>query len=185
MAQQRAHTDDDTTATNGVNILRVMFVGPDKELFEVVEDHLCNDFKFLASYVSSGKLIVSKTMQGAADICLVSAGALGNVSDVVDYCLALRQSSPDLPVILLSANVAMSDFSTERWELCDATVKVPVTRVSLALAVSAALQNNLAFVKMCKDTGRWLDPKEPMGEADPEFAIVLESTFEDRTELLS
>lgn len=152
---------------------RVLFIGPDQPLFSMIEGYLTEEFEYESVYVSSGKALISKEIRDASDICFISAAALGDSSDVVSYCMALRQSKPDLPTILCSAEVSMSDYSTERWEICDATLRIPLTRVATLLGVSAALENNAGFVKKCINTGRWRDPDELMASAPSEIADEL------------
>ena len=150
-----------------------MFIGPDQLLFSMIDAYLTEEFEYESVYVSSGKALISKEIRDASDICFISAAALGDSSDVVSYCMALRLSKPDLPTILCSAEVSMSDYSTERWEICDATLRIPLTRVATLLGVSAALENNAGFVKKCINTGRWRDPDELMASAPSEMADEL------------
>lgn len=172
-AKSNPATDNKTETNLGI----VLFIGPDDELFDVIEDHLRHDFEFSSYRVSSGKAMISKSVRDAAQICFISAEALGNISDVVDYCMALRESKPDIPTILLSADVSMSDYSTERWEICDATVKVPTSRVSTTLAVSAAFENNIRFVFKCMQSGRWRDPDELLEKSSENISEQLEESF--------
>jgi hypothetical protein len=172
--QKQAKYDFEKTVPDADNCLgRVLFVGPDQLLFSMIESYLTEQFEYESVYVSSGKALISKEIRDASDICFISAAALGDSSDVVSYCMALRQSKPDLPTILCSAEVSMSDYSTERWEICDATLRIPLTRVATLLGVSAALENNAGFVKKCINTGRWRDPDELMASAPSEIADVL------------
>lgn len=163
---------------NGANtessLGRVLYIGPDQLLFSMIESHLSEEFNFESLATSSGNALISKPILDAANLCFISAAALGDTSDVVSFCMALRQFKPDLPTILCSADVAMSDFSTERWEICDATLRIPLTRVSTALAVSAAIENNLGFVRKCIDTGRWRDPDELLDSPPLEIIEELE-----------
>ena len=158
----------------GNRLGRLLYIGPDQLLFSMIDGYLTEEFEFESVPVSSGKALISKEIRDASDICFISAAALGSSSDVVSFCMALRQSKPDLPTILCSAEVAMSDYSTERWEICDATLRIPLTRVSTLLAVSAALENNAGFVKKCINTGRWRDPDELMASVPSEIADELE-----------
>ena len=153
---------------------RVLYIGPDELLFSMIDSHLTEEFEFESLPISSGKALMSKTIRDAANICFISAAALGDSSDVVEYCMALRQSKPDLPTILCSADVSMSDFSTERWEICDATLRIPLSRVATVLAVAAAIENNAGFVKKCIETARWRDPDELMDPVESEIAEKLE-----------
>jgi|GEM_PF-908919 hypothetical protein len=152
---------------------RVLYIGPDQLLFSMIDSYLTEEFEFESVSVSSGKALISKEIRDASDICFVSAAALGDSSDIVSFCMALRQSKPDLPTILCSAEVSMSDYSTERWEICDATLRIPLSRVATLLAVSAALENNAGFVKKCINTGRWHDPDELMESVPSDIADEL------------
>jgi len=172
--ESRQNMTSKKSVPDGDNRLgRVLFIGPDQLLFSMIEGYLTEEFEYESVYVSSGKALISKEIRDASDICFISAPALGDSSDVVSYCMALRQSKPDLPTILCSAEVSMSDYSTERWEICDATLRIPLTRVATLLGVSAALENNAGFVKKCINTGRWRDPDELMASAPSEIADEL------------
>jgi hypothetical protein len=156
------------------NLGLVLYIGPDELLFSMIDSHLTEEFNFESLSISSGKALMSKTIRDAADLCFISAAALGDSSDVVGYCMALRQSKPDLPTILCSADVSMSDFSTERWEICDATLRIPLSRVATVLAVSAAIENNAGFVQKCIMTARWRDPDELMDPVPSEITEMLQ-----------
>ena len=158
----------------GKHLGRVLYIGPDEFLFSMIESHLREEFEFESLALSSGKALLSKTVRDSAQLCFISAAALGNSSDVVSYCMALRESKPDLPTILCSADVAMSDFSTERWEMCDVTLRIPLSRVATVLAVPAAFENNAGFVQKCIQTARWRDPDEYLDPAATDVTERLE-----------
>lgn len=103
---------------------RVLYIGPDQILMSLIDSHLTEvfkkEFKFESLTISFGKALVNKTIRDAANNCLIGAAAMmGDSSDVVGYSMALRLSKPDLPTILRSADVSMSEFSTDRWEICN------------------------------------------------------------------
>lgn len=53
-----------------------------------------------------------------------------------------RQDAPDLPVVMGSVTFSRLDLSCERSLIADASIKLPVTRPQLAMALGAALNNH-------------------------------------------
>jgi len=87
------------------------------------------------------------------DIVYIEAEAIGDAEDVVDFCLALRDAAPSLPVVLYTNGVMVSDFSTVRSVICDVTLKRPVTRTAVALSVESATENNAHYTKTLSGDG--------------------------------
>lgn len=76
------------------------------------------------------------------DFCFVDSDYVGEVESLVDLGLRLRVLAPRLPVILGSRRVTANDFSVERIAICDATLKMPISRTAFLLGIQSALQNN-------------------------------------------
>jgi len=71
-----------------------------------------------------------------------------NIEDVdqaVDWLLSLRASDPDIVTIVTSADFDKNDLSSERAAICDASLRQPVTPVTLSLGVTAAITNHRRF----------------------------------------
>ncbi len=87
------------------------------------------------------------TRRGALRVSLfiVDLDSLGGISVAFDDIIALRDANPCIPMILLSAKVQASDYSTERLRLCDVTLRAPVGHASLELAIVEAARNNLIW----------------------------------------
>lgn len=76
------------------------------------------------------------------DVALIDSGFLGDDGAVIDFGLRLRRFAPDLPIIMLSARITASDYSTERMAICDVTLKAPVPPADLIEALATALENH-------------------------------------------
>ena len=71
-----------------------------------------------------------------------------NIEDVdqtVDWLLRLRAVDPDIVTIATSADFEKNDLSSERAAICDASLRQPVTPVTLSLGVTAAITNHRRF----------------------------------------
>lgn len=78
-------------------------------------------------------------------LVLINADSLDDSDALCDIGFALRESVPDLPLIVTSSNVAASDFSTLRMQLCDVTLKAPASESSFQQACLVALSNNAFY----------------------------------------
>ena len=61
---------------------------------------------------------------------------------VVETLLLVRTVKRDLPVILASQYFARNDFSAGRSSICDASLRTPLSKTAVELAVHAAIENN-------------------------------------------
>lgn len=78
-------------------------------------------------------------------LALINADSLEDADALCDIGFALRESAPDLPLIVASSKVAASDFSTLRMQLCDVTLKAPASESSFQQACLIALSNNAFY----------------------------------------
>lgn len=69
----------------------------------------------------------------AGDLLVVSSLVYPDVDDLVDGLLALRATTP-IPIILL-AECSQDDFSSSRSPICDVTLRLPVGRNRVILAL--------------------------------------------------
>jgi hypothetical protein len=72
--------------------------------------------------------------------------SLGDLKDVVDAIVELRDQRPNLPVILVSRHVQRDDFDHFRLPLCDVTLRFPVDAANFSFAVDEALVNNRVWI---------------------------------------
>lgn len=78
-------------------------------------------------------------------LLLIDIDSLGGIAATIDDVIRLRDAQPGIPLILLSAEIHGSDFSTERLRLCDVTLRAPVSHSALELAIVEAACNNLIW----------------------------------------
>lgn len=84
------------------------------------------------------------TFSRFAQYCIVDADVVGEQADPIDFCMALREKHPEVPLILTSAKFAVDDLTLERSHLCDASLAGSFTVNTLQSVLSTAASNNLA-----------------------------------------
>jgi len=83
---------------------------------------------------------------GEIDVLMVDGDYLGDVEDTVDFCLQVRRAAPGLPLILISSEMRGDDFTCERMQACDVTIKSGFSETRLREAIRAAYENNAYFM---------------------------------------
>ncbi|MDD8022801.1 MAG: hypothetical protein PHX82_06815 [Paracoccaceae bacterium] len=101
-------------------------------LFVVPEEHLST--QWLADHIAD------------IDVLIVDGDYLGDVEDTVDFCLRVRRAAPGLPIILVSSEMRGDDFTCERMQACDVSLKSAFTENRLRAAIKAAYENNEYFL---------------------------------------
>lgn len=81
-------------------------------------------------------------------IVLIAIDDFGGITKVIEDLRHLRRILPDLPVILLSAEVHGDDFSNVRKHICDVTVRLPVSLTRLNLAICESVVNNTEWAAL-------------------------------------
>lgn len=81
-------------------------------------------------------------------LMIVDCEYVGNFGDVVEYTLSLRQRSPDTPVILASRHFNRNEFGSQTSVILNSALKMPFTRSSLFLAISAATDGNRRHMRV-------------------------------------
>lgn len=82
-------------------------------------------------------------------VVVVDIDAFQSTSEAVDGLLALRAAYPRAAVVIGSAFFARHDFSGERRAIADASIRLPIGRAAMALAISSAIANNDATAQRC------------------------------------
>lgn len=77
---------------------------------------------------------------------VVDVDSQGDLAAAVDAVVTLREQRPNLPVILVSAQVKRDDFELERLPLCDVTLRLPVDPENFCFAVQEAQVNNRVWI---------------------------------------
>lgn len=73
---------------------------------------------------------------------IVDVDALGGVSAIYQELRRVRNSVPDLAVILMSSDFSVDDYSLERLPLCDASIRSNFTFAGLEFAFTEAIEVN-------------------------------------------
>lgn len=73
---------------------------------------------------------------------LVNIDAFDEVEIAVEALIRFRSTDPDLVILAFSAMVSGDDFGTERRDICDATIKLPVSTARVKSGVAAAEFNH-------------------------------------------
>lgn len=75
-------------------------------------------------------------------LVIVDLDSCGGIASVVSDLIAFRLKHPGAPVIIISAESVVDDFSTERLAITDVTLRGPVSMSRLDLALAEAQINN-------------------------------------------
>lgn len=73
---------------------------------------------------------------------MVDIDDFATTDEAVSFLETFRKHEPSTPVLVGSKTFARHDFSCERAMIADASVKLPAGRVSFALAIASAINNN-------------------------------------------
>jgi hypothetical protein len=79
---------------------------------------------------------------------LVNIDAFDGVEKAVEVLLSCRSEAPEMVILAFSEMVSGDDFGTERREICDVTLKLPVSVARLKSGMAAALLNHEAAYEM-------------------------------------
>lgn len=82
-------------------------------------------------------------------LILVDIDMLGDLPRVIDDLLTLRAAFRDVPVILVSRDLAQDDFSTQRLPICDVSLRWPASFYRLEMAIAEAQVNNRQWQARC------------------------------------
>lgn len=103
----------------------------------------CLDTRRVSSLTSAGQLIDSG--QRRVGLVIVDLDRCGGIARIASDLMVFRKVRPDIPVILVSADSVVDDFSTERLAIADVTLRAPVSMSRLDLALAEAQVNNLVW----------------------------------------
>jgi hypothetical protein len=78
------------------------------------------------------------------DVIVVDCEHLDDVDSAIEFGLWLRREVPQVPVVFASREFKRHDFSTNRSAICDASLRMPLSRSAFFLGISAAIENHRA-----------------------------------------
>jgi hypothetical protein len=73
---------------------------------------------------------------------LLNIDLIVDMNDAVEQLIAVKLALPDVPVIICSSTFSKNNFSLQRRAIADASLRLPCTDVSLALAIESGILNN-------------------------------------------
>lgn len=118
-------------------------LGDTSEIVHMIEFKLGYKCTVLTDCQSSPEKLVH--IAKTHDLALVNVSAINDADCIIDLGFKLRQIVPDLPVVLMSSQFQSSDFSTERFAICDASLRLPTGSATLQAAIQAALTNHARY----------------------------------------
>jgi|GEM_PF-3983947 len=141
---------DHKASFDGVVVPRNAFRG---QYFVCVGDLYCPSHDIMAWAKTVGATAVfGRSLMEALDMiqtCQQDIGALfvcaddcDDLASSLDTLVEFRRNFNSPPVVLMSHDFAMHDFSTDRLAVCDASLRLPLSRTSFGLGLSSALGNN-------------------------------------------
>lgn len=120
----------------------VLFVDPrglQSGLHHCLSDN-CLDARVVKSLARASLMIGMAVRQ--VGLVIIDLDSCGGVASVISDLVAFRLKHVDTPVILVSAESEVDDFSTERLPIADVTLRGPVSLSRLDLALAEAQINN-------------------------------------------
>lgn len=76
------------------------------------------------------------------ELLAVDIDALGDTTDAVEVLTRLRLSQPQIIVIIFSAHFLVDDIDRHRISICDASLRLPVTRSRFEAMLEYARDTN-------------------------------------------
>jgi hypothetical protein len=89
-----------------------------------------------------------------SSITILDIDVFDDFGDAIDSIQEFRSMSRMTPTIIGSRRFRYNDFSSTRFLIADASIKLPVSRVGLGLALNAALVNHDQVLKRDLDRSR-------------------------------
>lgn len=82
-----------------------------------------------------------------SNIAIVDVDVFETYAEAIEFLSEFRSLAPMTPTVIGSRRFRYNDFSTERSLITDASVKLPVSKVGLGMALNAALSNHRQVVE--------------------------------------
>ncbi|MCL1630065.1 hypothetical protein M3N55_15120 [Roseibaca sp. V10] len=93
--------------------------------------------------VSSFELVQTRAVQGGSEwIWVLDAAVFTDMEEAVDALLEIRTRFPKPTIVLCSTEFGVHDLTCARARVVDASIRLPVSRPELALALSASVSNH-------------------------------------------
>jgi hypothetical protein len=89
---------------------------------------------------------------------VISVDDCGGVGKIFDTLRQFRDTYPQTPVILVSADFSKDDLSSERLPLADVSLKLPLVSGRLQESIDAALLNNVRWQMRVQELARIEEP---------------------------
>lgn len=131
-------------AARSLDTGRALLFGFSPEDLSVLREDLRGmGFRVAAAATRADQILDLSGMSGIFSHILLNFDDFPDVETGVSALLSFRSEMPDVVVVLLSRQVAGDDLSLERATICDATLRLPVTRQRLLAGILTAAENNL------------------------------------------
>lgn len=103
----------------------------------------------LRRQISLAAVAASIGDRGPDPVVIIDIDGFDSTVEAVNALLAFRAAHPGAAVVIGSAYFARHDFSGERRAIADASIRLPIGRAVIALAISSAITNNDARARSC------------------------------------
>lgn len=94
------------------------------------------------AYGTPGQAIAAAAVSRDPTVLIVDIDMFVNVHVALDVLSTQRRHAPQQVTVIASERFAMHDMSCERAAIADASIRLPVSRPELALALGAAVSNH-------------------------------------------
>jgi len=81
------------------------------------------------------------------DLLVISMESINGLYEFVEALMSFRSLHPGVPVLLVSVYLDADDYSLDRIEVCDVSVKAPVNEGDALGHLARAFENNVEWVR--------------------------------------
>jgi len=94
--------------------------------------------------VATIETLMSMILTSSADdvLVVVNIDTINDTETAVESLIALKLACPNVPVVIGSATFSKNNFTHERRAVTDASVRLPCSSVTLALAIESSVSNS-------------------------------------------
>ena len=121
---------------------RILLVAEPRSSIQTHLGWLDQNTRGVYAYGTLAQAVAAAAVSGDPTVLIVDIDMFVNVHVALDVLSTQRQHAPNQVTVIASERFTMHDMSCERAAIADASIRLPVSRPELALALVAAVSNN-------------------------------------------
>ncbi|WP_439140338.1 hypothetical protein [Roseicyclus sp.] len=121
---------------------RILIVAEPRSSIQTHLGWLDQNTRGVFAYSTPAQAVAAAAVSGDPTVLIVDIDLFVNVHVALDVLSNQRKHAPQQVTVIGSERFTMHDMSCERGAIADASIRLPVSRPELALALGAAVSNN-------------------------------------------